>query len=52
MSGTAQTGLEALEKNSLQPDIVTLDVDMPGMDGSLPNIPEQILQVTEYPGKA
>ncbi len=34
VSGTAQTGLEALEKiNSLQPDIVTLDVDMPGMDG-------------------
>jgi two-component system chemotaxis response regulator CheB len=32
--GTAQTGLEALAKiNSLQPDVVTLDIDMPGMDG-------------------
>jgi len=32
--GAAQTGLEALAKiNSLQPDVVTLDIDMPGMDG-------------------
>jgi len=32
--GTAQTGPEALAKiNSLQPDVVTLDIDMPGMDG-------------------
>ncbi len=32
--GTAQTGLEALEKiGQLQPDVVTLDIDMPGMNG-------------------
>jgi two-component system chemotaxis response regulator CheB len=32
--GTAQTGLEALEKVvSLQPDVVTLDVEMPGLNG-------------------
>jgi two-component system chemotaxis response regulator CheB len=31
---TASDGLEALSKiNSLQPDVVTLDIDMPGMDG-------------------
>jgi two-component system, chemotaxis family, protein-glutamate methylesterase/glutaminase len=31
---TAADGLEALTKiNSLQPDVVTLDIDMPGMDG-------------------
>ncbi len=34
VSGTAQTGLEALEKiYSLQPDVVTLDVEMPGLNG-------------------
>jgi two-component system chemotaxis response regulator CheB len=34
VSGTAQTGVEALEKvNFLQPDVVTLDVEMPGMSG-------------------
>jgi len=34
VSGTAQTGVEALEKvNFLQPDVVTLDVEMPGMNG-------------------
>lgn len=32
--GTAQTGLEALEKvKSLQPDVVTLDIEMPGLNG-------------------
>src|SRR5215467_4915444 len=32
--GTAQTGIEALEKvKSLQPDVVTLDIEMPGMNG-------------------
>jgi two-component system chemotaxis response regulator CheB len=32
--GTAQTGLEALAQiDALQPDVVTLDLDMPGMDG-------------------
>lgn len=32
--GTAQTGLETLAKiNELQPDVVTLDIDMPGLDG-------------------
>jgi two-component system, chemotaxis family, protein-glutamate methylesterase/glutaminase len=32
--GTAQTGLEAIEKIALlQPDVVTLDVDMPGLNG-------------------
>jgi two-component system, chemotaxis family, protein-glutamate methylesterase/glutaminase len=32
--GTAQSGLEALAKiDALQPDVVTLDIDMPGMDG-------------------
>ncbi len=32
--GTAQDGLETLAKiDSLQPDVVTLDIDMPGMDG-------------------
>ena len=32
--GTAQTGLEALEKlTSLQPDVVTLDVEMPRLNG-------------------
>jgi two-component system chemotaxis response regulator CheB len=32
--GTAQNGAEAVEKiQSLQPDVVTLDVDMPGMTG-------------------
>jgi two-component system, chemotaxis family, protein-glutamate methylesterase/glutaminase len=32
--GTAQTGLEALEKISrLQPDVVTLDIEMPGLNG-------------------
>ncbi len=32
--GTADNGLEALAKiNSLCPDVVTLDIDMPGMDG-------------------
>jgi len=31
---TAKTGLEAIEKNkSLKPDVVTLDVEMPHMDG-------------------
>jgi two-component system chemotaxis response regulator CheB len=34
VSGTAQTGLEALEKaKHLQPDVVTLDVEMPGLNG-------------------
>jgi two-component system chemotaxis response regulator CheB len=34
VSGTAQTGSEALDKVlSLQPDVVTLDVEMPGMNG-------------------
>jgi two-component system, chemotaxis family, protein-glutamate methylesterase/glutaminase len=34
VSGTAQTGHEAMEKVlSLQPDVVTLDVEMPGMNG-------------------
>jgi two-component system chemotaxis response regulator CheB len=34
VSGTAQTGLEALEKiTSLNPDVVTLDVEMPGLNG-------------------
>jgi len=32
--GTAETGLEALAKiAALQPDVVTLDIDMPGLDG-------------------
>lgn len=32
--GTASTGLEAIEQNeSLQPDIITLDYEMPQMDG-------------------
>jgi two-component system chemotaxis response regulator CheB len=32
--GTAQTGLETLAKiGSLQPDVVTLDIDMPGLSG-------------------
>src|SRR5262245_4750788 len=32
--GTAHTGIEALEKvASLQPDVVTLDVEMPRMNG-------------------
>lgn len=32
--GTAGNGKEGLEKiRSLQPDVVTLDIDMPGMDG-------------------
>lgn len=32
--GTAQTGTEALEKiKSLDPDVVTLDVEMPGLNG-------------------
>jgi len=32
--GTAQTGLETLEKISqLQPDVVTLDIEMPGLSG-------------------
>ena len=32
--GTAQTGLEALEEiKTLQPDVVTLDIEMPGLDG-------------------
>ncbi len=32
--GTAQNGLETLAKiAALQPDVVTLDIDMPGMDG-------------------
>jgi two-component system chemotaxis response regulator CheB len=32
--GTAQTGLEALDKiTQLQPDVVTLDVEMPGLNG-------------------
>ena len=32
--GTAQSGLDALAKiDALQPDVVTLDIDMPGMDG-------------------
>jgi two-component system chemotaxis response regulator CheB len=34
VSGTARTGLEALEKiSTLQPDVVTLDVEMPGLNG-------------------
>jgi len=34
VSGTAQTGQEALDKvKSLKPDVVTLDVEMPGMNG-------------------
>jgi len=34
VSATAQTGLEALEKiAALQPDVVTLDVEMPGLNG-------------------
>ena len=32
--GTAQTGLEAIAKiRTLQPDVVTLDLDMPGLSG-------------------
>ena len=32
--GTAETGLEALAKiDALQPDVVTLDIDMPGLTG-------------------
>jgi two-component system chemotaxis response regulator CheB len=32
--GSAQSGAEALSKiNYLQPDVVTMDIDMPGMDG-------------------
>lgn len=32
--GTAKNGEEGLEKvNELEPDVITLDVDMPGMDG-------------------
>ena len=32
--GTAQTGLEALEKvTALDPDVITLDVEMPGLNG-------------------
>ncbi|HEY8346341.1 MAG TPA: chemotaxis response regulator protein-glutamate methylesterase [Symbiobacteriaceae bacterium] len=32
--GTARDGLEAVEKNlSLQPDVITLDVEMPRLDG-------------------
>jgi two-component system chemotaxis response regulator CheB len=32
--GTAENGLEALAKiGALQPDVVTLDLDMPGLDG-------------------
>ena len=32
--GTASSGSEALEKiSSLDPDVVTLDVQMPGLDG-------------------
>lgn len=34
VSGTAKTSLEALEKIALlQPDVVTLDVEMPGLNG-------------------
>jgi len=34
VSGTAQTGQEALEKiPRLQPDVITLDVEMPGLNG-------------------
>jgi len=34
VSGTAQTGNEALEKiAALRPDVVTLDVEMPGLNG-------------------
>jgi two-component system chemotaxis response regulator CheB len=34
VSGTAQTGMEAVERvNFLQPDVVTMDVEMPGMNG-------------------
>lgn len=34
VTGTAQNGREALEKIvSLQPDVVTLDVEMPGLNG-------------------
>ena len=32
--GSAQNGQEALEKiNSLKPDVVTLDIEMPGLTG-------------------
>ena len=32
--GTARDGIEAVEKvSSLKPDVVTLDIEMPGMDG-------------------
>jgi two-component system chemotaxis response regulator CheB len=34
VSGTAQNGLEALQKVvALQPDVVTLDIEMPGLNG-------------------
>lgn len=34
VAGTAQTGLEALDKiATLDPDVVTLDVEMPGLNG-------------------
>ena len=34
VAGTAETGLEAIAKiGTLHPDVVTLDIDMPGLDG-------------------
>ena len=30
---TAENGVEAIEKNNMNPDIILLDVNMPGMDG-------------------
>lgn len=48
VAGTAKNGLEALEMTrSLQPDVITLDVEMPTMDGI--SCLKELMKITDVP---